>query len=424
MCTPKILLFVVAFVVIQIFTHTVQAKCYKDAYHSDIATEMLLLVMEQSGLPSTNFEIMASDTVVYAIATTCRGVRYIYVNEEWLSSAFNDNYRDWKGLGTLAHEIGHHILGHKPRRKTHKRELEADRYAGHTLYNLGATLKQAKQLFYSLPPMGSDSHPNRKKRIAAVTAGWKNAKNPTHVTVAGMSFPNVSPYSNRGYDIDAIGYGPTTEYGDDRWHVILTQRERGLQALRFENDIKVMKEKVHKLWDRDYLIEKFYYLNNEWVVLMSKKQANAHLLQSWVELTNLDDVKDMIKAGWNDEDGGKYVSFLSYGDGYYVVIMTQGGAIQEYNSSETYREIVDAVNERWDENFFVTSLTYSKHDDWFLVTTEDKASHHDLIFRESYYPEEMIEFYAGSEYRIAHITYDDRNRKWIGVVTTRELFVR
>ena len=416
--TPKTIGFVILLIVIQMVAHTVQAKCYKQAYRSDIATGQLLLVLEQSGLPPTEFEIMASDKVPYAVATKCGGVRYIYVNEKWLSSNIKYNYRDWKGLGTLAHEIAHHILDHPSSRHSQKNELEADRYAGHILYHLGATLNQATQMPKSLPREGSVRHPNRDERIEAVTAGWENARNPISVIVAGVSFPNMRLYWDRGYSIDAIGYGPTTDREDERWHVVLTKREKGEQACVINESREGLEKEIQELWDKDYLIDSLYYLDDQWIALMSKGKGYADLSQSWFESSSFDDIEEEIEKGWFDED--EYISSLTYSDRFYILVMTQGDVYQTYSLRQKYSEIRESMYKRWAKNNFITSLNYSKYDGWVLVATEDKLSHNEFVLIEPYFPEETIEFHVRKNYRVAHLTYNYRHQQWIVVLTTRD----
>ena len=139
-----------------------QAKCLT-AYHSHSVSRHLGEVLEHSGIPSTNFEVRASDEVPTARAATCRGDRYIYVNERWMNRIHNGDW-DWKGLSVLAHEIGHHVLGHVVTSEhSHKNELEADRYSGHLLYHLGASLDQSIELVSRL----------RRNRPILIPAGKK-----------------------------------------------------------------------------------------------------------------------------------------------------------------------------------------------------------------------------------------------------------
>jgi formylglycine-generating enzyme required for sulfatase activity len=55
-------------------------------------------------------------------------------------------------------------------------ELEADKWAGSTLYQLGATLEQALSCFESVSMKGSQTHPARDLRKQAMQTGWYEAK--------------------------------------------------------------------------------------------------------------------------------------------------------------------------------------------------------------------------------------------------------
>jgi hypothetical protein len=75
-------------------------------------------------------------------------------------------------MAVIAHEVGHHYCGHIDRPPDTKMELEADRFAGGAMraadYSLDSTLTMAK-VFDERP---SPSHPGRREREAAITAGW------------------------------------------------------------------------------------------------------------------------------------------------------------------------------------------------------------------------------------------------------------
>jgi len=100
----------------------------------------------------------------------------------------------WTVPFVLAHEIGHHALGHfsqranicplgddeqastpsAPRCKSESEaELEADQFAGKVLRQLGSSLEQAKDAYLALPDDWSlHNVPKREKRIEAIANGW------------------------------------------------------------------------------------------------------------------------------------------------------------------------------------------------------------------------------------------------------------
>jgi hypothetical protein len=100
--------------------------------------------------------------------------------------AYNQSFFDWLQRGggayawmsVLAHEVGHHANGDTSWRDQNEnpweRELAADFTSGLCLARLGASPEQAlraSQIMYDR--MGSDSHPQSRLRMQAISAGWQ-----------------------------------------------------------------------------------------------------------------------------------------------------------------------------------------------------------------------------------------------------------
>jgi hypothetical protein len=91
----------------------------------------------------------------------------------------------WGVVTILAHEVGHHVLGHTARanlnatlEKKRSNELEADRFAGYVLGKLGASLDNTLALMKKMDVKINDSkhsHPNGGKRIVSIKTGWLKA---------------------------------------------------------------------------------------------------------------------------------------------------------------------------------------------------------------------------------------------------------
>src|SRR5205807_7071622 len=96
--------------------------------------------------------------------------------------------RDWRIAVVIAHQIGHHANRHSLELERHMRleiELEADRFAGYLLFQLGATLediKIASTAFAST--QANTNYPDRTARVAAITEGWHDAR----VEAGGSAF--------------------------------------------------------------------------------------------------------------------------------------------------------------------------------------------------------------------------------------------
>ena len=152
-------------------------------FDSDSEAETALQnIMSATGLP-INFKLMAGNVPNAAAIIRCdehsgNCDRYIIYNQTFMLRVEEQTKTDWAAISILAHEIGHHLSGHtllqggsRPRL-----ELEADKFSGFVLYNLGATLEEALIAIKTfVGEQGSSTHPGRSARVAAITNGWIQA---------------------------------------------------------------------------------------------------------------------------------------------------------------------------------------------------------------------------------------------------------
>lgn len=115
---------------------------------------------------------------------TCRafvwddGTRYIFYDDNFISKLLDTTKNHWSLIGILAHELGHHFLGHSILSKINDSahrvyELAADFFAGSMLAKMGATKDQAISCLNEVthPPCDQEqfnSYPcyeNRKKAL-------------------------------------------------------------------------------------------------------------------------------------------------------------------------------------------------------------------------------------------------------------------
>ncbi len=85
---------------------------------------------------------------------------------------------NWAPVSIMAHEIGHHLSGHTivPGGSQPPIELESDKFSGFVLYKMGAALPDAQKAIATLiPEADGETHPGRRKRLAAIADGWKQA---------------------------------------------------------------------------------------------------------------------------------------------------------------------------------------------------------------------------------------------------------
>ncbi len=135
-------------------------------------------IVQYSGL-IPNFNIVEDKEISNALAYIKNRKRYIKYNPDFMKRVNDSTKTDWAAISVLAHEIGHHLLGHtlKNTGSNPGDELAADRYSGFILHQMGATLEQALECIEIEGSMhGSKTHPPKSARIEAITDGWEEAE--------------------------------------------------------------------------------------------------------------------------------------------------------------------------------------------------------------------------------------------------------
>ncbi|MBT9513873.1 MAG: TPM domain-containing protein [Acidovorax sp.] len=139
-------------------------------------------IMKYTGLPA-NF-VVVEGKVPNAAAVIMQGPdkiprRVIAYNPAFMGDVIQaTRSNNWAPVSIMAHEIGHHLSGHTivPGGSQPPIELESDKFSGFVLYKMGAPLADAQRAIATLiPEKDGDTHPGRKKRLAAIEAGWKEA---------------------------------------------------------------------------------------------------------------------------------------------------------------------------------------------------------------------------------------------------------
>jgi hypothetical protein len=144
------------------------------------AIQIVQTIMSKVGLPM-NLDVRSAPDVPNAEAlvedVAGKQVRVILYNPVWINNLSQTLVSDWASTSIMAHEIGHHLAGHMdPAYANHTAELEADRFSGHILNRLGATLEQAQLPMAMASDEGaSATHPGRAERVREVTRGWNDA---------------------------------------------------------------------------------------------------------------------------------------------------------------------------------------------------------------------------------------------------------
>ena len=80
----------------------------------------------------------------------------------------------WVAIGTLAHEVAHHLNFHLETNDSRRlEELEADNFAGALLFRMGATKEDTARVFRGLG--GGGEYPAVEDRVTSATNGWQLA---------------------------------------------------------------------------------------------------------------------------------------------------------------------------------------------------------------------------------------------------------
>ena len=139
-------------------------------------------IMKYTGLPA-NF-VVVEGKVPNAAAVIMQGSdqvprRVIAYNPAFMGQVIEaTKSNNWAPVSIMAHEIGHHLSGHTivPGGSQPPIELESDKFSGFVLYKMGAPLADAQRAIATLiPEADGETHPGRRKRLAAIANGWTEA---------------------------------------------------------------------------------------------------------------------------------------------------------------------------------------------------------------------------------------------------------
>ncbi|CAN5646982.1 hypothetical protein BH23GEM11_BH23GEM11_07490 [soil metagenome] len=186
------------------FTSTMRDERIAVTMATPDAVETVQALLRHVGLPQT-FELYRAD-IRNAAATVVEGRRVIIYDEGLMNAVRDQTQANWSAIMILAHEIGHHLAGHTLQDigSSHETEIEADRFAGFVLAQMGASLQESQ---LALQLLGSESasatHPARAQRLKAVAAGWADAVDLRAVGALPPPPPDIVPTE--------LGYIPTLE---------------------------------------------------------------------------------------------------------------------------------------------------------------------------------------------------------------------
>lgn len=126
-----------------------------------------------------NFVVVECPNTENCFATVVDGKRFIIYDGQFMKQVESLTNTDWSAISIVAHEIGHHLQGHTidGQGSRPEKELEADRFSGFVLHQLGASLEESLIAIRTLSSEeNTDSHPGRKIRSDAISRGWEDAE--------------------------------------------------------------------------------------------------------------------------------------------------------------------------------------------------------------------------------------------------------
>lgn len=149
---------------------------------------------------SANFEIRQAN-IENAAAVAYGGKRYVLYNPNFINALDRRTGNQWASISVLAHEVGHHLLGHTVSGQGSQpaTELEADEFSGYALRKMGASLNDAEATMKLIATENASStHPGKASRLSAIEKGWNSAGQQTTGRDVAKTTPPTRPVQTSG----------------------------------------------------------------------------------------------------------------------------------------------------------------------------------------------------------------------------------
>lgn len=221
------------------FSGTEKGKEFNVEPPGDEAKSILQKMLDEMGIPSVSFTLLESPDIKTAMAAESNSQKYILYNRKFLLDFKKDSLTRNAAYAVLAHEVAHHILGHKldlsDLATAKENELHADYFAGGVLFSLCRTLDEARSALRPLPSQATNTHPPKSVREKSVSDGWKNrqklkGKNPCEVYAPFQPTPKSKISGNRSQNLRG-------KINDE--HIILTYDVLALRNKSFKSYLTI-----------------------------------------------------------------------------------------------------------------------------------------------------------------------------------------
>lgn len=126
-----------------------------------------------------NFKVIECSNTDNCFATVLKGQRFIVYDGAFMAQIEEETETDWSAISIMAHEIGHHLQGHTidGRGGQPQKEIEADKFSGFVLHQLGASLDESLVAVRALgDEHATSTHPAKPARLDAIRKGWLEAE--------------------------------------------------------------------------------------------------------------------------------------------------------------------------------------------------------------------------------------------------------
>lgn len=205
-----------------------------------------------------NFTIVVDFKIPNAQAYIYHKKRYIRYNPDFMNRIVDSTYTDWAAWSVLAHELGHHLLGHTVQKYkfSHENELAADHFSGFILHKMGATKEESIACILKEGNLhGTKSHPSMEQRKNAIMEGWKQSEHlaQNDVCVSSLNYMENN-YLNENFTHTLKFNGDLNSYYVNELHQIIWYDNYGNAIL-----LSTLHDHEGKSYEWDFIFDNSLY---------------------------------------------------------------------------------------------------------------------------------------------------------------------